>query len=430
VDTPHLSLARWFRAALARLLPRDRRGVVVPIVIAAVPAFIGGAALAVDAGFFYVQEQRLQAASDAAAMGASHLLSLSPTTAQLQAAAYQAAVDASGGQIVGAIQTPVSVSATSSSVSVTLTSKTQDFFAGVLNVVAPTLSASSVAGSGSGGSGGSASGCVLALDKTIANAIQVDNMGTISASGCGVFSNSSATSAIYLNSGTIKGSSIGAVGTVTKSNSGSNTWSPTPANNQASETDPNASLTLPAYGACNYTNASFTAWQATPYAFTQAKNVFCGNTTIGGNGTTDTFAPGIYYVVNGSLTFNNANVTSATGVTFVLTGTNPGSFSWTNYSGTYSMSAPSSGSTKGILVWMACGTNQTFSMQGGSTMSVSGSIYAPCAHADIGNNAQLVTASGGAMNFVMDSMYIHGSGGIYPSGTTATASPATIALTQ
>lgn len=430
MDYPYVPLARRLLAALTRVLPRNRSGVVAPLMIAAVPAMIGGAALAVDAGFFYVQEQRLQVASDAAAMATSHLLGLSPTTAQLQTAAYQAAVDATGGQIVGTIVTPVSISATSSAVSVTLTSKTQDFFAGALKVIAPTLSASSVAGTGSSGSSGTATGCVLALSKSMSNAIQVDNMGTISASGCGVFSDSSASSAIYLNSGTIKGTSIGAVGTVTKSNSGSNTWSPTPSNDQAAEADPNASLTLPAYGACSYTNASFTAWQATPYAFTQAKNVFCGNTTIGGNSTTDTFAPGIYYVVNGSLTFNNAEITSAGGVTFVLTGSSPGSFSWTNYSGTYSMTAPASGSTKGILIWMACGTGQTFSMQGGSTMSVSGSIYAPCASATIGNDAQLTTASGGSMNFIAESIYVTGSGGLYPSGSATTTSTPTIALQQ
>jgi hypothetical protein len=149
-------------------------------------------------------------------------------------------------------------------------------------------------------------------------------------------------------------------------------------------------------GSQSYTY-NFTAWASNPYSFTQTNtvqlaqtnssnvygNVFCGNVTIGGNGSTDTFAPGIYYIYNGSLTFNNADITSANGVTFVLTGTNPGSFNWTNYSNTTTLSAPTTGDTAGITVWQtgstASGSTNTITtdaFNGGSTLQLGGAFYA------------------------------------------------------
>jgi hypothetical protein len=145
--------------------------------------------------------------------------------------------------------------------------------------------------------------------------------------------------------------------------------------------------------------------------------VFCGNTTIGGNGSSDTFAPGIYYF-NGSLTFSGANVTSASGVTFVLTG----AFSWTDWSGTYQMSAPTSGPTAGILVWQ---------IQGGSTLQVSGAIYMPCGALQLSNNAALTTASGGAMSVVVDTLSVTGSASIAASAAgTSTGGAASVVLQQ
>jgi len=203
-------------------ISRDRRGAIAPLVALTLPALIGAMALAVDVGFLYVEHQRLQIAADAAATGAALLLPGSPSTAQLQAAALQAATDASGSAMIGTIETPVTVSATTSSVTVKLVSQTQGFFAQALKTVAPSLTASATAGLRPLAS------CVLALSPSLVNAIDVEGMGSITASGCGIFSNSSAASAIYLNSGTISGKSVGTVGGYAHSSSGANTLSPYP----------------------------------------------------------------------------------------------------------------------------------------------------------------------------------------------------------
>ncbi|MBE7158237.1 MAG: hypothetical protein INR62_07350, partial [Rhodospirillales bacterium] len=74
----------------------------------------------------------------------------------------------------------------------------------------------------------SASACVVALNASTDKAIRVDNMGSIIANNCSIASNSSAADAVYLDSGTIKGTAISAVGGIVHSNSGSNTLSPSP----------------------------------------------------------------------------------------------------------------------------------------------------------------------------------------------------------
>ncbi len=410
----------WCVAAIA-----NRSGAVAPLVALAFPAALGAAALAVDAGIYYVDQQRLQLAADAAAMGAALLLPGGPSLSQMQSAALQGAQDAAGGGLIGTLATPVGVSYTATSVTVTLTSQTQGFFALSLHAAAPTLTARATAGLKAGPA------CVLALNPSIADAIQVDNMGSVTANGCGIFANSSSSSAIYLNSGTISGPTVGAVGDVTTSDSGSNTLSPNPAaDRQAARSDPYAGRTPPTPGSCNYTNGSFSGWQSTPYHFTQSANVFCGDTTIGGNGTSDQFDPGIYYVVDGNLTFNNANITSAAGVTFVLTtrsNSSAGGFSWTNYSNTYQMSAPSSGATAGILIWQAtCGNNNgSISFDGGSTLEMSGAVYAPCGAMNLSNNARLVAASGETLSVVADTIYATGSAAIAAaSGSSSSSAPA------
>ena len=402
-------------------LRRDRRAAVAILVAAGLPAMLGATGLGIDLGVWYREAARLQLGADAGAIGAARLLAAGNTNQQdIVAAAWQAAQAATNNGRWWGSQAGVAsaaVAANSSQVTVTLTSAADRYFTQVVGIGAPALKASATAGFQA------ASACVLALSRTAAPAIQVDNQGGVTATGCGIFADSGASNAIYLNSGQLKGTSIGAVGGVTQSNSGSNVMSPSPGTSNAPyEADPYASKVAPTPGACSYTNASFTAYQSAPYAFVQSQNVFCGNTTIGGNGTSDTFAPGIYFVVNGNLTFNNANVTQATGVTFVLTGTSPGAFSWTNYSNTYVFTAPTTGPTAGILIWQTCpssGTSPANTFAGGSTLQISGEIYTPCGALDLSNNAQLQAGSGGSLGAVASQSYATGSAvlaAVAPSG--------------
>ncbi len=148
-------------------------------------------------------------------------------------------------------------------------------------------------------------------------------MGSIDAAGCGVMADSSSSSAIYLNSGTISATTLAAVGAFAEWNSGSNTVSAgSVEDGAAAEGDPLVDATIPAATSCDFTNEDFTSWSATPYSFSpdSNSNVFCKDTRIGGNDSSDVFAQGVCYVENGNLTFLNADITLASGVTFILDG--------------------------------------------------------------------------------------------------------------
>ncbi len=407
---------------------------------ASLPVLLGMAALAVDGGVWYLEQSRLQLAADAAALGVSRLLGSSPSQSSLQAAALQAVTDATGLRLIGTLVTPITVSATTTAVSVTVASKADGFFAPVLAAVVPTLQARATAGS-------IPKSCIFTTTSTLSPAVQVDNdsngQGLI-ASNCGIFSNSSANPAIYLNSGEMHGTSVGAVGTVTQSNSGSNNLSPYPPNSDAApQTDALAGMTPPTPGACSYVNANFTSYKSTPYQFSATQNVFCGNTTIGGNGSSDHFAAGIYYVVGGNLTFNDATVVFDSGVSFVLTYNsaypNVGGFQWTNYSGTYALTAPTSGPTAGIAIWQVppaggCSpstlVNPLNYFNGGSTLQMSGAFYAPCGELDLSNGTKFTTASGGSLSVTAEKIHVFGGSSISAGSASPPGGGAVAVLTQ
>lgn len=408
------------------------------------PSMLGALALATDASIWFLEQHRLQIAADAAAYAAA--LQLQNTSMQSGAPSSYAtlvsneAAAVTGGKLIGTLGTPViSTAADFSSVTVTMSSTADLFFSRAIGVGTVTISASATAGVIPVGA------CVLALNPSAAGALTVGGSagsGSVTATNCGVFSNSSSSSAISVNSGSITGKTIGTAGGLYKSNSGSNHLSPTPTTGDSTVADPDSGMTPPTPGPCTFTNGNFTAWSSKPYPFSSG-TVFCGNTTIGGNGSTDQFSPGIYYVT-GNITFNNANVTQGSGVTFVLTGatasTPAGSFSWVN-NASATFTAPTSnaqGGIPGVLLWQTCpspnasGTdsdvNGTIDFNNGSPVSASGTIYAPCGTVKLENNAQLTTASGGSLSVIASEIYVTQSASIQATGANTSSGGRSVAL--
>lgn len=430
------------RARFPTRLRRDDRAAMALMVGVMSPALLGMGALVVDAGFWMVGSTRLQIAADAGAMGAALLLSNPTVRAQNGATqantfrnAAQGEAQRTATRLAGTMNPPTVTWDTTgySWATVTLTSQMPSYLLRVFKISAPVIRATATASV----KPATSTPCVLTLGATGVG-IRVDNMGTVTAASCAIGSNSAGTPSIYLDSGTIGATTLSAVGTVAKSNSGSNSMTPAnPTSNASASADPNAAKTIPAPGACNVTNGTYTAYKSTPYAFAPSGStgayVFCGNTTIGGNASTQTFAPGIYYVVDGNLTFNNAAVTTASGVSFVLTGNNPGNLSWTNYSNTSTqITAPTTGPTAGIAIWQKCKSGgQTASFQGGSTLLVSGAMYMPCSSVDVGNNAQLSAPANQSFSLIALSLYAHGSGAIRTAATGGSGSAGgSVVLTQ
>jgi Flp pilus assembly protein TadG len=487
------------RKAPTPRFPADRRGGVALWVAMGIPVFLiaGGIALNVSSSMLARQGVQLAADLGAQAGAISYGRDVDPQRAATAAADVTEMNGVApagsgrswnvGSQTLSSGTTSITIGAgitdpSRTSIAVTVAQPVPMAFAGLLGSGATrTVTANAVAEAWNlppaGGAGGGSAPCVIATHPTKAMAIKVDNMGRIDNPSCAIVANSTSSgtsmnAAIYLNSGTLKGSSIGTPGKACLSNSGSNTVSPTIPNNgciapgTAPAADPFAGLAIPSpvqpagcsvnatYGACcippitgtvsgvastatNIVNKQYTSWQGSPRTFSPANGgVFCGNTSIGGNGTADQFAPGVYYVINGNLTFNNSNITSASGVSFVLLGRNggnPGAISWTNYSNTYALTAPSAGPTANILFWQTCkadGTAPTNTMAGGSTLTMAGAFYAKCGALNMTNNIQMNAASGATFRVIANSIYVAGSAGINASTPAAAPSTADVALVR
>jgi hypothetical protein len=397
-------VVRWTRRA-------SKASVAVAVALL-MPAMLAAIALSTDISVWFLEVHRLQLAADSAAVAAALQLKNSSMTsggsssfATLVSNEVNAVV---GTRLVGTMGTPaIAMGNGNQTISVTLTSTANTFFASALHVGAPSLSVVATAGLVQPPI------CVLALHPTASGSLAVTNGGTISASTCKGMANSTSSTALTNNASRMNFKALA----VTGGYSGTNgpTTSPSPTTGATAAADPYVATTMPAFGACTYTNAYFGTSNHT-YSFTSGTR-FCGNTEIGGNGSTASFAPGIYYFTGTSsntVAFDNAIVTSASGVTFVVTGTtasqNPPSFSWTNNSG-LTWTAPTSnanGGIAGIAFWQTCpsGTtndtnvNPAVTFSEGSPVTFSGAFYVPCGQFLLEDGAAVTHVSGSSNSVV------------------------------
>lgn len=430
-----------------RAFLRNRRGSVAVMTAILLTPMLGAVALVTDGSTWLLEQHRLQIAADAAAHAAA--MQLTNTAFQTNSpsafatlVANEAKAATGGGTLIGTMATPtISVGSGYASVTVTLTSTADTFFASAIKVTAGTLHATATAGLTAGT-------CVLTLSPT-GQSLTVGGTygsGSIKTSGCSVFSNSSSSSAIYVSTTPTSinavSSSIGTHGGYKddKGCTGTSCFSSVPVTGATAQTDPMIAknYALPSTGNCTYTNYTATAYKSTAYAL--QPGTYCGTTAIGGNGSTDTFAPGTY-VFTGNVTINGANITQASGVTFVVTGAtssaNAGTFTWTNNSAA-TLTAPTTGAYAGLLFWQTCASgaasgsngNGLIDFNGGSTLTASGTVYAPCGTVQVDNNAQVTTASSSSFAVISAMLNVWQGASLQPASASSGSGGTQIALTQ
>jgi len=412
------------------------------------PVLMGAAGLAVDLGQWYRERATLQLAADAAAMGAARLLSVSSAAAaDYQSVALAEARGAIGNGTVGTLAQPVSLTVNSGqSVTVTLTSTADQYFTSVLGLPRPTLTATATAGIVA------PPACVLAMSGTAEKAIDVENEGEISATDCGVFSNSDVEDpdddSIYVRNGSITssgvGAGVGAVGGVEASTNGESIISPSPTEADPPQANPYANLSPPSVGS-----------SCTPYPTPQnggasvelSPGTYCSIDVT--NATTINFEPGLYVIDNGNFVIDNGSTIGTkagdnAGVTFVMAGSSPGYIDWENYTQTaWELSAPTSGAYAGILVYQtgsntaapenSCGSSNAPGaiVVGGSGLSLNGVLYMPGVNLQISNNAVVKAASGGTLSVVANTITTCGSAQLDAVGNgSGGSSDATVVLLQ
>jgi Flp pilus assembly protein TadG len=357
----HSALGRRFRNW------RDERGNAAMVFALATPLLVGGAGLAVETSFDYVSQSRLQSAADAAAYAAAIEKMGGADYAHISAAATQQA--SANGWMAGPGGTGITVNnpptagaytGQANAVEVRLSQTVPRFFTAVFSTTTVTAGGRGVAIGQT-----AANACILALNPTAAQAIQVQGNTTVTLNGCDVMSDSIAPDAVNVwGSSTLRAECAVSVGGVT--NHGGMTLSGCPAaiTNAPRVGDPFSGLATPSAGAPQSVPGGSGTMTISPGSY-------AGGMTLKGN---VTMSPGVYYVTGGDFRVNaGANVTGSGVTIYTASGSNVN----INGNATLNIAAPTSGAYSGILFFGARGGTGSNTFNGTASSHLTGDLYFP-----------------------------------------------------
>jgi Flp pilus assembly protein TadG len=386
---------------------------------------LGFLALALDIGLLFRDKRNAQAAADAAALAAAEELA-SGSTANEQTVAN--AMAKMHGFDTALATNPATVTLLtpntgnfmgSTYVQATVSQPIRTFFLGAFSskFAATTVSAQATAG------GGQLSPTCVCLEGTSGQDLNLSNNARLSALQCGVINDSSSSNAV----GIVGGSSLNALSLGTVSSTWNNGSNISNGGSISSSTKVIQGITsscappmpaAPTYSNCvadpGGSSSSFTAGPASSSGTICYKSL-----TVGANGSLDTLNPGTYVITTGALHFESGpggvSNLGGNGVYFYLTGTaslvvdNGANINLVSGGSAKSGggTAPSLGTSDGILVYQASSDTAAMSIQGGSTSYLSGGLFFPSASVTLGNGsstsfnssivAQTLTMNGGAI---------------------------------
>ncbi|HEY3302400.1 MAG TPA: pilus assembly protein TadG-related protein [Candidatus Binatia bacterium] len=327
---------------------------------------VGIIGVAIDAGFLFQLKRNMQTAADSAAVaGALETRKGSNITAITTAAEDDAALN---GFTKGVDNVNVTVnsppasgqySASDDYIEVIVNQRKSTFFIRVLSLISSddfstaTVAARAVAGPKP------LPECIWALNPLAVTGLTVAGTASINAAECGVYVRSSSSTAMILNGGAcVHVKEIDIVGNYT-----GGCATPTPRTNAPAKSDPLRSLPAP--------TPSLPCILPLPTQRNFNPGTYC-TIAVSGNEAW-TFNPGTYYIVGGFTIGGNATVTG-NGVTFYIAAGGSVSFAGT---GAVRLSAPTSGTYKGVLLFQGRTNPIPAAMSGGSNKIFNGTIYVP-----------------------------------------------------
>ncbi|MDZ4796781.1 MAG: pilus assembly protein TadG-related protein [Bryobacteraceae bacterium] len=391
--------------------------------------------LAIDVGYLQWQKRQAQLAADAAAVGAVQELRSGGggiVTAGQNDAALNGFTNGVNNTTVTVTSPPVygSLAGSNSAVEAIVTRTVPTLFMMLAGRNTATISARAVASNFS--TGGSSSGCVVALNKTVQRALGIAGSNA-TYSACSWVSESSHATAFHMEgSGTLymqNGAAVGVVGGYQLSGQ-TKVWDvvTNAAKNPVVISDPGDPLkdvVAPTSGGpVRATNANYDM-NSKPAGNTLQPGTYCNGLRIGNTGgVTFTMAPGTYILAGGGMTFNSQAKISAIGVTIY----NTTSAGW-GCAGTHSfspmtidgqaqltMSAPTSGSLKGMAIFQDRSIVDTRDNKvvGGATTVIDGALYFKGSPLKFSGNS----SSTGYMFLVADTITINGNSTLGANYTT------------
>ena len=391
---------------------------------------LGFVALAVDVSYFYQQKRAIQAAADAAAVAAAEEASYGNTdeTAAAQSSARRHGFNpkASKHAATVTVKTPAvgNYAGNSAYVEVDVSQPVSTIFLNMFPKSTLTVAARAVA------SAGQSSPTCVCLEGPSGTDLNMSNGSTINMTSCGITVDSNSSNAVTMAGGSyLSASSVGSISTNWDNggnvNNGAKISSTTKVVQGISTACKPTLPTVPTYNVSqctadplsNYGNggSTYSVGPGSTYSTTQGGDTVCYNSlTVGTNGDRVNLNPGVYVINGGPLHFmSGAGGTSNTGgngVFFYLTG----SASLVIDNGAnVNITPPTSGTYNGMLIFQDPFDTQNVSVQGGSKMTISGTIFAPSANITLGNGSNTSLNS----DIVAYSMTVNGGGKLVSTPT-------------
>ena len=400
---PHLPAAGRFTP-----LPRGENGQTTVVMALFMATFLFGfIALGVDVEYLFHAKRMAQGAADAAAIAAAEQWKNSPTSARAAAVAmaklngFDNSLAKNPAVVTVGTPTSGSYSGSTSYVEAVVSQPISTFFMQVISHK-PTVM---VAARAVAAPGQTSPTCVC-LEGTTGMDLNLSNNAKLTPSGCGTTVDSTSSNAVgIVGSASLGGLSLGIA---------SSSWNSSANVNNGGSIASGTKVVTGISSGCNpplpavptYTSARCTADPLTHYgnggsaysvgpgsdpAFsnTQGGNLVCYNSlTVGANGDKVTLNAGIYVINGGTLHFlsgaNNASNLGGNGVFFYLVGT---ANLLIDNGANVNLTAPSSGTYSGAVVFQDPADTQAISIQGGSNTSFNGAIYAPSSNVTLGNGS-------------------------------------------
>jgi hypothetical protein len=352
-------------ASLAAGWLRSPKGNVALLFALLTPVVIGGAGLATEVGVWYHRRLELQSAADAGAYAAAVALrsgaNQATFTQEAQTAAQASGFDPSLGKIIVNNPPQSGTHQTNQAVEVLISENVPRFFSAIFintPLVENTRSVTIFQNA--------TNACVLALDPSASGAALFSGSSNVTLTGCSVMANSLASDGIRSQGAQILTTDcIISVGGVSLTGGVTETVCSQPITNAPPVADPYGNVPAPTpSGTCQSTTGP-----------TYSPGTYCGGLTLQNAAN---LQPGVYYIEGGDLKINAGANVIGNGVTIYMSGDSSVQM---NGNATVNLSAPTSGTYKGMLMMgdRNCTTcsNTSETLNGTATSLMTGAIYFP-----------------------------------------------------
>lgn len=320
---------------------REKRGAVVIVFALAMPVLIGGAGLGTEVGFWYLQQRQLQTAADVAANAGAIELRSGGVKSKVKAAAETEAAEHGFNPTTDEIDVnspPLSGSHRNDrAVEVLLRSETPRYFTALFSKDPVTFNVRAVAQYDS-----TQEACLLALDTWSSDAVIFIGNPTATFDGCVVMSNSLADDSITIaGSADVTASCVVSAGKASITADLTLTDCAAPQEEMPQAADPYDHLPEPPLPAACSPVPKAKKDEVTSLSAGR----YCGGLALKGDYALDS---GVYVIDGGSFRINSNSVVTGANVTFFLTNGATVDF---NGSATVTLSAPTSGTYSGVLMF-------------------------------------------------------------------------------